>query len=81
MDTAATVLAILSGAGAVAAASGGMLLTVRRTRTREQQRAEAALHTAEDLLGTEREQRIAAERQLHATTVVLAQHGLEVPET
>lgn len=75
-DTAATILAVLTGAGGIVAAVGGVLLTIRKVRTKEQEAAEAALATVEGLLAEERKRRIEVERKLYDMTLTLAQHGI-----
>lgn len=76
-DTATTVLAIISGTAGIAAATGGVLLTVRRVRTKEQQASEAALATTEGYLREERDRRIEVEREAHEANLRLVQHGLD----
>jgi shikimate 5-dehydrogenase len=78
-DTVATILAVLTGAGGIAAAVGGVLLTLRKVRSREQAAAEEALNKVEDLLADERSKRIEDERRLHAIELVLIEHGIDPP--
>jgi hypothetical protein len=78
-DTAATILAVLTGAGGIVAAVGGVLLTLRKVRSKEQEAAEVALDKVEQLLADERTRRLEAERRLHALELILIDQGLELP--
>ena len=78
-DTATTIIAVVTGASGVMAAVGGVLLVIRKARTREQLAAEAALATTESMLIAERTQRIDAERRAHDADVLLAEHGIDRP--
>ena len=78
-DTATTIIAVVTGASGVMAAVGGVLLVIRKARTREQLAAEAALAVTEGMLIDERAKRIRAEATAHAATVTLVEHGLDPP--
>ena len=78
-DTTTTVLAVVTGASGVMAAVGGVLLVIRKARTKEQQAAEAALAVTEGMLISERSKRIEAERLAYEAELILAQHGITPP--
>ena len=71
--------AIITGFAGVCASVGGVILTIRRVRSREQKAAAQQLKTVEEYLSEERTNRIDAEQALHKADVVLVQHGIAPP--
>jgi len=74
------VAAIITGFAGIVTAVGGVLLAIRAVRNKERKAAKEELDTVDDMLQSERKDRIQAELQNYNLRLKLAQHGIEVPD-
>ena len=71
--------AIITGFAGIVASVGGVIMTLRRVKSREQRAAQDQLKTVEGYLSEERAHRIEAEQGMYMSDVMLVQHGLTPP--
>jgi hypothetical protein len=73
----ADLLSIITGVGGVAAAAGGIMLTVRAVRSKERRAANDEITQLSGMLDEERKARLTAEQKAYARSIRLAQNGLD----
>jgi len=65
---------------AIIAGVGGVLLAVRAVRNKERMSAKEDMNTVTSMLADERKLRIEAEQRSYRLMLLLAQHGIDVPD-
>jgi len=73
-------VAIITGLAAIISAVGGVLLTIRAVRNRERLSYKKELDTIEQMLETERHERVVAEVHNYKLRLELAEHGITPPQ-
>jgi hypothetical protein len=76
----AQIAAVITGFAGIIAATGGVLITLRSVRNREQKAVKEQIERLDAWLADERVKRIAAEQRVYQLALELAQHGIVVPD-
>lgn len=75
----ARLAAFITGFAGIVASVGGVILTIRRVKSREQRAAHEQLKVVEGYLDDERIHRIEVEQELHQADLMLVQNGISPP--
>ena len=75
----AELAAVITGAGWVLSAAAGVLIKIRKVRIQARETVEDELRGVERLLEVERMKRLEVERMLYRASVLMAQHGIDLP--
>jgi uncharacterized membrane-anchored protein YhcB (DUF1043 family) len=69
----------LTGLAALISGVAGVLLSIRRAKSKERKAVNDELHDVEGMLDTERKANIKCERDKHLLSLILARHNIPLP--